>query len=278
VSLLIQRSSSRAACRNIFLFPDGSGSGSSYRNLPWLGANFSLYVLQCPYLRHPEGYRCGIEVVTEQYFAEIRRRQPEGPYFLGGWSVGGVLAFEAARQLIQAGDRVEHLVLIDSPCPTALAPMPPELIIYLDSIGMFNFDASASASLVGTRDRVLQHFETSVANLQKYKPGQISAGVLSTVTCIWAESGVRAKSVQGHTPLPVELATNETAVWILYDRTDSGPRGWEALLPGVRLDVRSVPGNHFSIMQTPNVRIPSFSVSVCPRLQRGAPSVTERQC
>ncbi|MGW4400350.1 non-ribosomal peptide synthetase family protein [Amycolatopsis nivea] len=46
--------------------------------------------------------------------AEIRRAQPEGPYLLWGYSFGARVAFEAAWQLEQLGEQVEHLVLI---CP-----------------------------------------------------------------------------------------------------------------------------------------------------------------
>ncbi len=41
--------------------------------------------------------------------------QPSGPYLLGGWSLGGVLAFEAARQLEARGASVELVALFDSP-------------------------------------------------------------------------------------------------------------------------------------------------------------------
>ena len=47
----------------------------------------------------------------------IETVQPHGPYLLGGWSLGGVVAFEIARQLQRRGDRVGLLALFDSPTP-----------------------------------------------------------------------------------------------------------------------------------------------------------------
>ena len=48
------------------------------------------------------------------YEAVIRVQQPTGPYWLGGWSMGGIVAHEVARRLCAAGDRVAALVLIDA--------------------------------------------------------------------------------------------------------------------------------------------------------------------
>jgi thioesterase domain-containing protein len=47
----------------------------------------------------------------------IRAVRPHGPYLLGGYCFGGLLAFEAAQQLIAAGERVDLLALIDTPTP-----------------------------------------------------------------------------------------------------------------------------------------------------------------
>ncbi|MFI2620664.1 amino acid adenylation domain-containing protein [Streptomyces sp. NPDC018584] len=52
------------------------------------------------------------------YVDALREVQPDGPYLLGGWSSGGVIAFEAARLLEEGGETVEHLVVMDSPAPS----------------------------------------------------------------------------------------------------------------------------------------------------------------
>ncbi|EPX57243.1 Long-chain-fatty-acid--CoA ligase [Cystobacter fuscus DSM 2262] len=54
-----------------------------------------------------------IEEMAAAYVEEIRRVRPLGPYLLGGWSLGGVVAFEMAQQFLRAGEPVA-LVLIDS--------------------------------------------------------------------------------------------------------------------------------------------------------------------
>jgi amino acid adenylation domain-containing protein len=56
------------------------------------------------------------------YVDAIRRIQPEGPYQLGGYSAGGLLAFDVARQLTQAGHAVRFLGLIDTALDNRLVP------------------------------------------------------------------------------------------------------------------------------------------------------------
>jgi thioesterase domain-containing protein/SAM-dependent methyltransferase len=53
-----------------------------------------------------------IEDMAAYYIEDIRRVQPDGPYMLGGYSMGGVVAFEMARQLEAKGQRVSLLALI----------------------------------------------------------------------------------------------------------------------------------------------------------------------
>lgn len=48
----------------------------------------------------------------------IRARQPQGPYYLGGWCSSGLLAYEIASQLMDAGEKVGLVVMLDAPNPT----------------------------------------------------------------------------------------------------------------------------------------------------------------
>jgi amino acid adenylation domain-containing protein len=59
--------------------------------------------------------------VARRYVEAIRRQQPEGPYRLLGFCMGGILAFEAARQLERAGQVVDLVTVIDGYLPDALS-------------------------------------------------------------------------------------------------------------------------------------------------------------
>ncbi len=55
-----------------------------------------------------------LENMAAHYVQEIRSFQPEGPYYLGGYSMGGLIAFEMAQQLHRLGQRVALLALFDT--------------------------------------------------------------------------------------------------------------------------------------------------------------------
>lgn len=59
----------------------------------------------------PDG---SIDAMADRYVAELRRYQPDGPYLLGGYSGGGVVAIEMARRLLAAGAAVPAVVLFDT--------------------------------------------------------------------------------------------------------------------------------------------------------------------
>jgi thioesterase domain-containing protein/aryl carrier-like protein len=58
-----------------------------------------------------------VEAMATDYIQAIRTCQPQGPYFLGGYSFGGLIALEIAHQLLQQGQQVVLLVLLDSGGP-----------------------------------------------------------------------------------------------------------------------------------------------------------------
>lgn len=78
-----------------------------------LGAEQPFYGLQIP--GHLSAQT--IEEMASAYIAEMQTVQPDGPYLLGGWSLGGVIAFEMAHQLVQQGQEVALLALFDSYAP-----------------------------------------------------------------------------------------------------------------------------------------------------------------
>ena len=52
--------------------------------------------------------------MAEFYLQEIRQVQPRGPYLLAGWSMGGLIALEAAERLRAAGEEVALVAMLDS--------------------------------------------------------------------------------------------------------------------------------------------------------------------
>ncbi len=55
-----------------------------------------------------------IEEIATDYIKEMQKLQPRGPYFLGGYSVGGLIAYEMAQQLNRLGETISALILVDT--------------------------------------------------------------------------------------------------------------------------------------------------------------------
>jgi amino acid adenylation domain-containing protein len=83
-----------------------------------LGQTIPSFGLQAAGLDGESAPSTSIETMAERYIAALRAVQADGPYCLGGWSLGGVIAFEMAQQLHALGQDVESLILIDSHVPS----------------------------------------------------------------------------------------------------------------------------------------------------------------
>lgn len=91
----------------LFLFHPAGGTTAQYSALvDDLPADIPVFGLE-----RVEG---PLEERAAEYVPAIKEVQPEGPYTLGGWSLGGALAYEVAKQLIAAGDEVAAILLIDT--------------------------------------------------------------------------------------------------------------------------------------------------------------------
>ncbi|MFW6049751.1 MAG: type I polyketide synthase [Myxococcota bacterium] len=82
-----------------------------------LGGDRPFYGLQARGLYGDEAPHETFEEMAEAYLSEIRSVQAEGPYMLGGFSGGGITAYEMARQLHTRGERVSLLAMLDTPLP-----------------------------------------------------------------------------------------------------------------------------------------------------------------
>jgi phthiocerol/phenolphthiocerol synthesis type-I polyketide synthase E len=98
-----------------FCFHGAGGNVLTYRDLSRrLGPDQPFYGLQSQGLDGSRPPLTKIEDMAALYLKEIRRVQPYGPYFLGGYCGGGTIAFEVAQQLRSHGEAVALLALFDT--------------------------------------------------------------------------------------------------------------------------------------------------------------------
>jgi thioesterase domain-containing protein len=108
----------------IFLVHAAGGLVHDFVNLAQrLETDQPFYALQSPGLAGGEHFATVPEMAAH-YVEAVRSVQPRGPYRLGGYCVGGTVAFEMARQLRAAGEETGNLLLFDSPGPPPEVPVP----------------------------------------------------------------------------------------------------------------------------------------------------------
>lgn len=265
ISMLLQ-GNPRTATRKLFFFPDGSGSATSYTSIPPIWSEqLCVYGLNCPFMKDPASYTCGVEGVSRMYLEEVLRRQPQGPYLLGGWSAGGVIAFEVSRQLAalskshpEKNYKVDRLILIDSPCPIRLEPLPFRLHHFFNAIGLLGTGNPSEVP-----DWLLPHFEASITNLSAYQPEVVEVDSdAPKALLIWARDGV-CKNADDPRP-PPQKDDPESMRWLLENRTDFGPNGWHQLLGAENGACVSLPGNHFTMMKEPVVSFTRVQLPLPP--------------
>jgi len=79
--------------------------------------NHPVYGFQAPGLDGVTKPLTNIGTMARLYVTEMRQKQAQGSYILGGWSSGAMIAFEMAAQLEQMGESVDQVVMLDGPTP-----------------------------------------------------------------------------------------------------------------------------------------------------------------
>jgi hypothetical protein len=131
-------------------------------------------------------------------------------------------------------------MLIDSPCPDIIEPLPSSLHRWFGSIGLLG-----DGDLSKLPSWLLPHFAASVAALSTYTAEKIHPAKCPMVTAIWCEDGV-CKLPTDPRPDPFPYGH---AQFLLDNRTDFGPNLWERYLNLDKFQCHHMPGNHFSMMK-----------------------------
>ncbi|KAG5644334.1 Type I Iterative PKS [Asterophora parasitica] len=189
----------------LFLIHDGSGLVNYLERLSQMGR--PVWGVHNP--KFPTARAWDSVGQMAKSYADLISGVATGPVLLGGWSFGGVAAYEVAGHLERQGIRVQGILLIDSPSPTNHVPLSDSLI---DSI--LSLDGRGSSSELGRL--VKAQFSMNSRLLGKYKPEYVSGRCPPLVLL---------RSREGFSPAGVDVPS-----W-LSNRSD--PRlisaGWESL-------------------------------------------------
>lgn len=103
---------------SLFLFHPSFGSAHCYKAIALaLRLEMPVRGVICRALIDPQSEVPAWDAMVEEYAGQIQVAQPEGPYYLGGWSLGGNLALQVAARLEERGAEVAFVGCIDAPPP-----------------------------------------------------------------------------------------------------------------------------------------------------------------
>jgi thioesterase domain-containing protein len=197
------------------------------------------------------------------YVAELRAFQPEGPYFVGGFCLGGLLALEAAEQLTAAGQKVALVMLIQSIHPEAMEFKPGT-----PAIKRFWYQAQKRASLEwenflhgrkGYLSERLWHLwdvirvRVSIAYRNMTGKDLYMSPELSKLFFFEALGVEHKKAMDQYRPGPyrgdaVVFRASKQLKGLIADQR----MGWEKTLLG-KLEICEVPGHQQNLLLEPNV-------------------------
>ena len=226
-----------------------------------LGEDQPFYGLQSQGLDGKRPPHTRVEDMAAHYIKEMRELQPEGPYFIGGRSLGGMVAFEMAQQLKAQGQAIGLLALLDT-YPSGYAKL-------------FRNEATLRAAL----RRGLRRTKAHLANLRslsvseglsylikkaRFAPRKMKSQVWRRVYQSYENFGRplprMLKDIKEFNSLAVRDYTPQvydgqvTLFWASADLRTSIDlvEGWRALAGG-GIEVHEIPGSHLDIVKEPHV-------------------------
>lgn len=231
-----------------------------------LGADQPFYGFQAAGLEDGREPRSSIEEMAAAYVEEMRGVQPAGPYRLGGWSFGGLAAFEMARQLRARGEEVALLAVIDTgPGVPEWMPLDPsltdeadpsrQLLVVADYFrGLRGVDLGLTlADLAGCgADEQIRIF---VERLQR-------AGVMHAEDSLaQVRRLLRVYRANVHAYRAYRPGLYPGRITVLRAAAEEPPAGdapadlgWSAFTP-FPVELRATPGDHVTLLAEPNVRV-----------------------
>ena len=167
-----------------------------------------------------------VEDMAAHSIAEIRMARPHGPYILAGYSFGGILAFEIARQLVQNGESVPLVILLDTYAPEPFAEV-----------------MSAEEKLHGPAKKLVMRGLVKFYRLQNepLPPWLRNFSVIDTYDRATYE---------------YEMVPYQGEVTMIRAEGSPGAvdKGWKDYTKG-NMQLRHCPGTHFSMITEPHVQV-----------------------
>jgi amino acid adenylation domain-containing protein len=251
----------------LFVVHPAEGNVLCYADLARkLGTDQPLYGFQARGLDGEQPPHPRIEEMAADYVQLMRGVQPRGPYLLGGWSTGGLIALEMAQQLLAQGESVALLALLDTHLPSA-EKKPPKIdparrmLEFAQEKGL---DLGPDDFLKLRPEEQLTRFLEKARAANVFPPGlgeeQIHRLQRRSSRTFQAQVEAVQQYVARNYPERITLfRCSETQ---RQDADDQGPKlGWDRLAADVELYM--VPGTHETMIREPQVNVLAEQLRAC---------------
>jgi surfactin family lipopeptide synthetase A len=182
-----------------------------------------------------------LEELASHYIKEMQELQPQGPYYLMGFSFGGMMAYEMARQLVDNGQQVNLVALVDTYLEKGTRYLLPlRQIIYK----LLKLSPSEFWALVKNKIDFLAELH---GNDTDFYPHKYSLGPDKAI-----KAGYQPKTYYGHRVILFKAQNIEDTTFYRY--VSHLEDSWRKLL-GDKLELQEIPGEHLSIFTEPYIQI-----------------------
>lgn len=266
----------KSAHTPLYLIADGTGSIATYLHIGPLQSNAPVYGIDSPFGRDPDKVKiAGITGVATIIVKALIKARPEGPFHIGGFSGGGMLAYEVSRQLADAGRQVDGLLMIDMACPRSDIDSSIVRVSAEAGLDMFQKMAAGDAYWSLTPSSLpMRHLLAFFKAVEAYHPLPMSASQRPRkCVVIWAEKGLVGRCAENPQlrqelesmgceidPYPgfMQDSTLGAIAWGVPDKRESegalGPNGWDEYIGGDIL-CKSVDADHLEMLMPGQVHL-----------------------
>ncbi len=234
--------------RPLFFAHSLGGNVLNYRLLSeYLGEEQPFYGLQAKGVYGDEEPLTTVSDMAAHYIKEIRTIQEKGPYFIGGFSGGGITAFEMANQLIAAGEEVPLVVMFDSYEPSYMRYLktrwilPPQVIsmLWVLSLHWYNMRSKSFREMI---DYIAYRLKNGDWRSRNELPPQLKH-----------VQRITRDAVMAYEPEPVDVRVTLFRA-IEQQKSIRRDLGWEKVAKeGV--EVVDIPGAHGHMVEEPHVKV-----------------------
>lgn len=253
----------------LFLMHAAGGNVLFYKDIAArLGVDQPCYGMQAVGLSGHQSAYDRIEDMAAHYIKEIRGVQAKGPYYLGGSSVGGLIAYEVASQLQKSGEEVKLVVLFDTAAPGYPIPLKKRSpVLILKFLGIYDrIHHHAETIFILEKGKRWQYVvakaikaKNQIRRTYKQTKKKIARGVLSRLgrsipETLSVTQNAIATAVKSYRPSPYDgdiLLFRATKQQRGMQRDET--LGWSKFAVG-SMEIQEIKGDHGTLVVEPRVR------------------------